>query len=71
MEANAIRPEKNCGDTRWAAKYLNVSYSKLTKDRVHGCGPVFIKLGKRIVYRQEDLDAFLEQNAHSSTSEYT
>lgn len=71
MSHNDHDKEKKCGDTRWAADYLNLSYSKLTKDRVHGRGPAFIRLGKRIVYRKEDLDLFLEQNVHSSTSEYS
>ena len=58
-------------DTREAAKYLGVSYSSLTKWRLIGFGPKFCRAGRRrIVYRRLDLDKFLDDNAHESTSEY-
>ena len=53
-----------------AARYLGISRSCLNKWRCYGTGPRFCKLGRRVVYRQSDLDAWREQNACSSTSEY-
>lgn len=53
-----------------AAPYLGSSLSWLDKARLSGNGPVFISIGGRIVYDTADLDAFLEQNRHRSTSEY-
>jgi hypothetical protein len=32
-------------------------------------GPVFLKLGKSVRYRQTDLDRFLEKRARTSTSD--
>ncbi len=57
-------------NSREAALILGISYSKLTKDRIFGRGPKFIRLGKRVVYRPEDLELYLSQNLHQSTSEY-
>jgi hypothetical protein len=37
--------------------------------RIQGVGPRFIKCGRLVRYRIEDLDAYLEENTHSSTSE--
>lgn len=56
-------------DAKNAASYVGVSQRFLDKARVHGGGPRFCKLGARVVYRPEDLDAWLEQNIRRSTSE--
>jgi len=53
-----------------AARYLALSSSCLAKKRCYGGGPRFCKLGRRVTYRRSDLDAWREQNACSSTSEY-
>jgi len=48
-----------------AAKYLGISTSNLAKMRLRKCthGPVFCKLGPRVVaYRIADLDAWLTAN---------
>jgi hypothetical protein len=51
-----------------AARMLNLSESTLAKLRLSGKGPVYCKLGRRVVYRPEDLAAWLESNRRSSTS---
>ena len=56
-------------DTNAAAVYLGVSPSYLEKLRVAGGGPTFIRVGRRVVYRQSDLDRFLDERAVRSTSE--
>ena len=49
-----------------AAQYIGMSVSYLQKDRMNGelpgrtPGPRYAKLGKRIVYLREDLDAWLQ-----------
>lgn len=53
-----------------AAGYVGCSLSWLDKARLTGTGPLFISVGSRIVYDTGDLDAFMEQNRHRSTSEY-
>lgn len=53
-----------------AAERLNLSVSTLAKKRLSGSGPAYAKLGRRVVYRIEDLDAWVAQNRYQSTSEY-
>ncbi len=53
-----------------AAAELRVSKSYLDKQRVHGNGPQFMKLGRRVRYRRADLHAWLGQRRFGSTSEY-
>lgn len=53
-----------------AAEYLRLSRSTLAKMRLSGGGPVFTKLGRRVVYEMGDLEAWVLANKHSSTSEY-
>ncbi len=49
-----------------AAQYIGMSVSYLQKDRMNGelpgrtLGPRYAKLGKRVVYLREDLDAWLQ-----------
>lgn len=39
--------------------------------RVQGTGPRYIKIGRLVRYRIEDLDAWLEAQTRSSTSQVT
>jgi excisionase family DNA binding protein len=56
--------------TSQAADYMELKPSTLEVWRVYGKGPRFMKLGKAVRYRMEDLNAFLEESVKSSTSEY-
>jgi DNA-binding transcriptional MerR regulator len=51
------------------AKILGVSDRKLQRDRNSGSGPRFVKNGRKIGYRPDDLRAFLEANTFTSTAE--
>lgn len=42
-----------------AARYAALSVSTLRKRRRLGLPPVYIKVGRRIVYAKQDVDAFL------------
>lgn len=44
-------------DTNGAGRHLGLSPATLTTMRTRGGGPVFVKLGRRVVYRRADLDA--------------
>lgn len=55
--------------THEAAKLLSLSARTLEKYRCHGTGPVFRKLGGRVVYAIDDLEAWAEQSASRSTSD--
>ena len=52
-----------------AAQYLGISASTLSKLRVFGGGPKFHKLGRRVVYAVDDLDAWFRERQRSSTSD--
>lgn len=45
-----------------AATYLGVSPLTLNTQRCRGGGPRYVKLGRRVVYRVADLDAYLAKN---------
>jgi predicted DNA-binding transcriptional regulator AlpA len=52
-----------------AATKTGMSVSTLNKWRVTGFGPKFVKLGKRVLYRDEDIEAFITAGLRSSTSQ--
>jgi hypothetical protein len=54
-------------DQEAAAAYLNVSTQWLESRRQDGSGPPFAKLGRRIIYRKSDLEAFVAQRLVNST----
>ena len=53
-----------------AAQYLGLAVSTLNKWRCLGEGPVFLKMGRAVRYKAEDLEAYLLQTKCRSTSEY-
>lgn len=55
--------------THEAAQLLSLSARTLEKYRCHGTGPVFRKLGGRVVYAVDDLEAWARQSACRSTSD--
>lgn len=52
-----------------AAAHLGLAPTTLEKHRCYGTGPVFRKLGGRIVYALADLDAWAEKATRRSTSD--
>jgi hypothetical protein len=52
-----------------AADYLKLSHRTLQGYRVKGCGPAFACLGRRIIYRRTDLDAWVASHVVQSTSQ--
>jgi predicted DNA-binding transcriptional regulator AlpA len=57
-------------DAQSAADWTGLSTSTLAKLRLTGNGPVYIKLGRRVAYKPEDLEAWIEVHRVKSTSEY-
>lgn len=51
------------------AERWKVSEATLERWRSIGVGPAFLKLQGRIVYREQDLEAYEAQCLHRSTSE--
>ena len=52
-----------------ASTILKVSARTLQAWRVRGYGPKFIKVGRSVRYRLEDLQTFVNENVYQSTSE--
>ncbi len=55
--------------TAEAARYCGSTKSTFEKYRLTGEGPVFMKLGRVVVYDLADLDAWLESKRRTSTSD--
>jgi hypothetical protein len=53
-----------------AAAYCGSSVSTFAKLRLTGGGPVYIKIGKRVVYDPADLDRWLDAHRRSSVSQH-
>ena len=51
-----------------AAAFLGLSGRTLEKHRCTGTGPVFRKLGGRVVYAIDDLEAWAAERTRNSTS---
>jgi hypothetical protein len=52
-----------------AAQYCGSSASTFEKLRLTGGGPLYCKIGRRVVYAVADLDAWLLANQRRSTSD--
>ncbi|GGF11710.1 hypothetical protein GCM10011611_16730 [Aliidongia dinghuensis] len=52
-----------------AARFVGLSIRTLEKHRIYGTGPRYSKLGGRVVYRVEDLQAWVDSAAKASTSD--
>lgn len=52
-----------------AARFLGLSDRTLEKHRTYGTGPAYRKLGGRVVYSLEDLQAWANQGTKTSTSD--
>ena len=55
--------------TAEAARLVGLSESTLAKLRLNGNGPVYCKLGRRVVYRVTDLDQWLQSHTARDTSD--
>ena len=51
-----------------ATRFVGLSIRTLEKHRIYGTGPRYSKLGGRVVYRVEDLQAWVDRGAKASTS---
>jgi hypothetical protein len=58
----AMRPDA-------AAAFLSLSTQRLAKLRLAGGGPPYVKIGRSVLYRREDLEAWLATHSRRSTSE--
>lgn len=68
LAANAGLPPRYLR-TPEAARFLGLSGRTLEKHRTYGTGPAYRKLGGRVVYAIEDLQAWADRGAKTSTSD--
>ncbi len=57
-------------NTDQAAERLTVKKCTLEKWRVTGFGPPFVKYGRAVRYRTEDINAFILSSLQNNTSDY-
>lgn len=69
MNSSSSRLSPRYVRTHEAAAFLSLSGRTLEKHRCTGTGPVFRKLGGRVVYAIEDLEAWAAEHARNSTSD--
>jgi len=62
LDTPLIRPEA-------VARLLCVSLQRLANIRLEGGGPPFVKIGRSVFYRTEDLTEWLAANRRKSTSD--
>lgn len=55
--------------SRDAARFVGLSESTLAKMRLNGNGPVYCKLGRRVVYRPSDLEDWLQARTTRDTAD--
>ena len=55
--------------TKEAAEFLSLSARTLEKHRTYGTGPAYRKLGGRVVYSIDELEAWADRGAVTSTSD--
>jgi excisionase family DNA binding protein len=49
-------------DPQYVADYLGIPVQTIYQWRTKGAGPRGIRVGRHLRYRQEDIDAWVEQN---------
>lgn len=57
-------------DRRNAARYMGCPSKTLAIWASQGTGPPYCKLGKRVFYFKEDLDAWIQSHRATSTADY-
>ncbi len=67
-EANSALPPRYLR-TQEAARHLGVSPRTLEKHRIYGTGPLYRKIGGRVVYKVADLERWTDQGIRKSTSD--
>jgi len=69
MSANAAGLPPRYLRTPEAARFLSLSHRTLEKHRCYGTGPRYSKVGGRVVYRVDDLQAWVDRGNKTSTSD--
>lgn len=67
--AAVSRTDLDFVDTSTAASLLGLSQKTLERWRVHGGGPIYRKMGRRVVYGRADLVDFADAAARQHTAQ--
>src|SRR5262245_25362941 len=67
---NDVAPDKLLLTAEQAAKFLNMAVQTLAIWRTRGDGPVYLRVGRRIMYRKSDLIAWLNKREFPHTAAY-
>ena len=51
------------------AKFLDTSERTLERWRIEGTGQAFVKAGRKVLYRQDDIEEWLLRSRRTSTSD--
>ena len=62
-------PESPLATPDEVAAYLRTTTAKLAQDRYRGIGPRFVKHGRRVIYRWDDVLAFVDANTLQRTDD--
>lgn len=52
-----------------AAEVLRTKARTIERWRTNGDGPAFVRIGRRVAYRRQDLEAFITQNRTTPSRE--
>jgi len=66
---STTREDRRLLNEKDAAPRLGVSVRTLQAWRIRGNGPKFVKLNRKVLYRPEDLDGFVEAGLRTSTTD--
>jgi len=69
QDGDTVYPMPRYFRTQEAALYVGLSPRTMEKHRCYGTGPVYRKLGGRVVYALEDLEEWVERGRRRSTSD--
>lgn len=69
MNANLATLPPRFLRTKEAAEFLSLSARTLEKHRTYGTGPAYRKLGGRVVYSVDELEAWADRGSVTSTSD--
>jgi predicted DNA-binding transcriptional regulator AlpA len=64
-----MQSEHRYFDTKSIAALTNTSVSFWNQRRVRGDGPPYVKLGSKVLYVLDDVEAWLKSRSRHSTSE--
>jgi hypothetical protein len=62
-------PESPLATPAEVAEYLRTTTARLSQQRYHGTGPKFVRDGRRVIYRWEDVKAYVEANTLQRTDD--